>query len=686
MLTKTFGYKSRLGFKILLGFGLIWALPTSLMLFMASRHLQAIQDHAVAGARTALISSQTKHLQELLVEESNRLSTLFTRIQDETYMLGSYSQSILKNSTQVSFRNGSRYGLNREGFYGNQADDGNSVLYVPRYKPAQDPVIAATESLDLLMKPLAEREERMLLAWMVHRNGVTRAYPWRNFGQMPRNRDITSWPFYYLADPSHNPGKKVLFTPAYLDPLSREWMISCLFPVYVNGQFEATIGIDLTIEFLLREIFGSKLSKGANSLLVAGNEIIAVSANLPLDALGLDPKIPPHGQKLSDSTSQDIKEMMGHLQTEKGNITHIKTPSLRAFAVQGTVEPLGWKIVYLVPEDEVTAPASESAGKILAETNEMRSNFIHILLFALFGVVAITSIVIFYQSKGLRTLLRGIFELGSGNLSYRIPEDQSEFGQLAKALNSMAFNLQEKKKELQRAFAEMEQGRKLTAVGRLAAGVAHEVNNPLATISTYTQMVLRRSDIPADVSENMKVVMGEIQRIQAQLRNLLDLSRLQSPVIAEIDPNNIVKEIVALVSYEASARGLNLSTALSGDGRTIQADCSGFKQVVWNLLRNALDVEEKGGTISVTTGFISGEGEAPSFVIEVADEGPGISESNLAHIFEPFFTTKEVGEGTGLGLSIVYNIVKNHGGTIDVQNRSPKGCMFTVTFPLTRAS
>lgn len=680
----TLGYKSRLGFKILLGFGLIWVLPITLMLFMSSRHLQTIKDNAVEGARVVLISSQEKHLQEMLVKEASRLSTLFTRIQDETYTLGSYSQALLKNPEQHSFRNGSQYGLNQDGIYGNATNDSNSTLYVPRHEPSQDPIIAATESLDLLLKPLAEREVRMVLAWMVHRNGITRAYPWRDFNQMPRDRKITSWPFYYLADPSHNPHKKVLFTPAYLDPLSREWMISCLFPVYVKGQFEATVGIDLTIENLLREITGSKLSKGSSSLLLSGNEIIAASANLPLEALGLDPKSPPHGQKLSSSTSQDVKEMMDRLQAEKGNITYIKTPALRAFAGQGAVEPLGWKIVFLVPEEEVTAPANESARKIIAETKEMRSNFIHILVFALLGVVGLTVIVIIHQSKGLRTLLRGIFELGNGNLSHRIPEDHSEFGQLAKALNSMAFSLQEKKKELQRVFAEVEQGRKLTAIGRLAAGVAHEVNNPLATISTYTQMILRRSDIPGDVSDNMKVVMGEITRIQAQLRNLLDLSRLRSPLITEINPNTIVKEIVDLVCYETTARGVNLSTTLCDDCRTIPADGSGFKQVVWNLLRNALDAQEKGGTISVKTYFKSGAGESSAFVMEVADEGPGISEVNLPHIFEPFFTTKEVDEGTGLGLSIVYNIVKNHGGTIDVRNLSPKGCIFEVAFPITR--
>jgi len=681
---KTFGYKSRLGFKLLLGFGFVWVLPIMLMLFMSSRHLQTIKDNAVEGARVVLISSQEKHLQELLVEEANRLSTLFIRIQDETYMLGSYSQSLLKNPAQLSFRNGSQYHLNQKGVYGNSTNDGNSTLYIPRYDPSQNPIIIATESLDLLLKPLAEREVRMVLAWMVHRNGVTRAYPWRDFNQMPRNREITSWPFYYLADPSHNPHKKVLFTPVYIDPLSREWMISCLFPVYVKGRFEATIGIDLTIENLLREITGSSLSKGSSSLLMAGNEIIAASANLPLDSLGLDPKSPPQGQKLSNSTLPEIRDMSARLQAEKGNITLIEPSGLRAFVGHATVEPLGWKIVYLVPESEVTVPANESARKILAETKEMRVNFIHILVFALLGVVGITIIVFFQQSKGLRTLLGGILELGNGNLSHRIPEDRTEFGQLAKALNSMAQNLQEKEQELQRVFAEVEQGRKLTAVGRLAAGVAHEVNNPLATISTYTQMILRRDDIPGDVSEKMKVVMGEIIRIQAQLRNLLDLSRLQSPLITEINPKTIVKEIVDLVQYETAARGVNLSTSLSDDGLTIPADGSGFKQVVWNLLRNALDAQEKGGTISVGTYFKSGEGESLSFVIEVADEGPGIPVANLPHIFEPFFTTKEVGEGTGLGLSIVYNIVKNHGGTIDVRNLSPKGCLFEVVFPITR--
>ncbi|TWJ18719.1 C4-dicarboxylate-specific signal transduction histidine kinase [Geobacter argillaceus] len=670
--------------KLFLGFCLLWILPIGLMLTISSGHLKKIQDFAIEEARVVLISSQEKHLQDLLAEEATRLSTLFTRIQDETYMLASYSQTILKNPAPVLFRNGSRYHLNKNGIYGNETKDGNSVLYVPQYEPSQDSVIVATESLDLLLKPLAEREVRMVFAWIVHRNGVTRAYPWHDFTYMPKEREFTSWPFYYLADPSHNPRKKVLFTPVYLDPLSREWMISCISPVYINRQFEATIGIDLTIENLLREIAGSRLPKGASSLLLSGSEIVAASANLPLAELGLDLKFPSHGQKLTKSALPQIREMSARIQAQKGNVSMVEISGQKVFVGHATVEPLGWKIVYLIPENELTIPANESARKILLETKNMRLNFFHILIFVVIGVVGISAIVIIHQSKGLRTLLRGIFELGNGNLSHRIPEDSSEFGQLAKALNSMARSLKEKTAELQRAFAEVEQGRKLTAVGRLAAGVAHEVNNPLATISTYTQMVLRRNDIPPDVSENMKVVMGEIQRIQEQLHNLLDLSRLQLPQITEIDPNGIIREIVGLVEYETATRGVNLHLSLCDDCQTIPADVSGFKQVVWNLVRNALDAQGKGGMISVKTYVNSSGGESSRFLFEIADEGPGIPEANVPHIFEPFFTTKEVGEGTGLGLSIVYNIVKNHGGTIEMRNLSPCGCLFKVALPITR--
>ncbi len=247
----------------------------------------------------------------------------------------------------------------------------------------------------------------------------------------------------------------------------------------------------------------------------------------------------------------------------------------------------------------------------------------------------------------------------------------------------MAESLLEKKRELKRADAEMEQGRRLTAVGRLAAGVAHEVNNPLATISTYTQLLLR-SELPTEASASLERVMREIARIQEKLRNLLDLSRIQSPVKTRVSANALVREVTDLAYHEAQARGIELRLYLERGEGELCLDQSGFKQVLWNLLSNALAAQEQGGEVRVSTWFVGREEEegGASFVLEVEDRGPGIPEKVLPYIFEPFFTTKEVGQGTGLGLAVVNSIVQGHDGHIEVANLRPRGCRFRVRLPV----
>ncbi len=666
--------------KLFLGFGLLWVLPIALMLALSSGHLRTIQEIAVEDTRSILISSQKQLLRDRLSREASRLSTVFSRLQDETYALGSFSQTLLKDPPPLSYRNGSRYRLNPEGVYGSPFDDGNSVLYVPRYRDDQLPVIEATEALDLVFKPLEERESRIVLSWVIHRKGVLRAYPWNDFNRFPKGKDLTSWPFYYLAGGEHNPRRKEVFTPVYKDPLSREWMISCLYPVYQGNRHDATVGIDITIDNLLREISEIRWSKGTSSMLFSGTEIIAGSTDIPLEQLGLDPASPAHGQDLSRSTLAEVRKISELIRSEREGIQLLDMPGKRLFFGHATVQPLGWKIVLVVPVEELIAPAEKSAAKIFSEMKELWTSYIHILVFILLGIISITFFAFMHQSRGLRTLLQGIQILGDGDLSHRVPEDRTELGRLARALNSMARSLLEKKAELQRAIAEVEQGRKLSAVGRLAAGVAHEVNNPLATISTYTQLLLRRSDLPRGVPGDLEKVMGEIQRIQSKLRDLLDLSRLQSPVMTEQDPNLIIREIIDLVSHDAMNRGISLELDLA-PSRTIPVDRSGLKQVVWNLLGNALDAQEQGGRITVRTLFQGDEDPRYPFILEIEDEGPGIPDSVLPQIFEPFFTSKEVGKGTGLGLAIVYNIVRGHDGTVEVMNLEPKGCRFRVTLP-----
>lgn len=143
------------------------------------------------------------------------------------------ARPLVESPGDFHYRSGSRYRFDPAQVYGNPDDDGHSRLFVPSYQPSLDPLIVATESLDTFLKPLAETEPRMVLGWFIHKDGISRTSPWLDFKLLPRDREVTSWPFYFLAGPEHNPGGEAVFTPLYLDPLSSDHMISCLSPVYI---------------------------------------------------------------------------------------------------------------------------------------------------------------------------------------------------------------------------------------------------------------------------------------------------------------------------------------------------------------------------------------------------------------------------------------------------------------------
>lgn len=678
MILKFFG-KKRLHLKLLVGVVLLWGGAIGVISSLTFRHLQTIKEVSLQETRSALISSQVNYLKHHLEQQAEKISNEFSNIKREVHLLSALTQPLVEFPGRFQFRNGSHYQLIAEGDYGNPVDDGHSRLFVTAYSPALDPLISATESLDILFQPLAEAQPRMVLGWIIHKDGVTRTYPWRDFSHFPRDREVTSWPFYFLAAPEHNPSGQELFTPLYTDPLSHDSMISCLAPVFVQGRHVATVGIDITVQKLLQDISKVRLTERSGSLLLSDREILAASDNLPLAALGLDPTTPAHGLNLAIAAVSPLGQKVLGKKTKRIGVEIIETEEMRAFLGYASVEPLGWRIVLLVPEADLIGPVNAQTQAIAGEAERIRRNFVHVLVFAMLAVASLGYLVIAHQARGLRTLLGGIREFAEGKLAYRVPEEGGEFGALAQALNRMAQSLLEKKRELTRAYAEMEQGRKLTAVGRLAAGVAHEVNNPLATISTYTQLLMR-SDLPQESHERLQKVMGEIHRIQEKLRNLLDLSRLQSPVRSLVDPNILVRDVVDMARYEALAQGIALQLSLTDRCQLFSVDQSGFKQVLWNLLGNAIAAQHSGGVVLVQTRFFGTPDAASSLILEVEDAGPGIPPDILPHIFDPFFTTKEVGQGTGLGLAVVSTIVQGHGGTIEVENLVPRGCRFRAVF------
>jgi two-component system NtrC family sensor kinase len=238
----------------------------------------------------------------------------------------------------------------------------------------------------------------------------------------------------------------------------------------------------------------------------------------------------------------------------------------------------------------------------------------------------------------------------------------------------------EEKREL--ALRGIEHSQKLSSIGRLAAGVAHEVNNPLAVINEKAGLMKDLVVRIPDFAEKEKflaligAIIQSVERCRAITHRLLGFARRMDVEVEILDINDIIREVIGFLEKEALYRNITLGLHLASDLPRIASDRGQLQQVFLNILNNAFAAVEDGGTVSVTTW----EKDMDTVVVTFQDNGLGMSEAVLQHIFEPFFTTKK-GHGTGLGLSITYGIVKRLGGDIEVQSKEGQGTRFTIYLP-----
>jgi two-component system, NtrC family, sensor kinase len=232
------------------------------------------------------------------------------------------------------------------------------------------------------------------------------------------------------------------------------------------------------------------------------------------------------------------------------------------------------------------------------------------------------------------------------------------------------------------------QAEKLSSIGVLAAGVAHEINNPLTSVAGYAEALMRRFRDEPGMKEDprievfpkyLEVIIREAYRCKGIIDSLLSFSRKSDGSIGSIDINEILREVLELVSHKSRYENIEIRTALQENLPSVLCDPAGLRQVCMNLLINAHQAIKEGhGVINITT---SREG-AGMVAVQIRDTGCGIPKDAIDQIWDPFYTTKAVGEGLGLGLALTYNIVKRHGGAISVQSTLGKGSTFTVRLPI----
>jgi len=285
-------------------------------------------------------------------------------------------------------------------------------------------------------------------------------------------------------------------------------------------------------------------------------------------------------------------------------------------------------------------------------------------------------------SRPVQQLIEASIQVSQGNLSPEIGTiSKSNFGVLQRTFKEMLISLRERDKQSE---IKLLQSEKQASIGKLAGGVAHEINNPLTGIFTFTHMLLRRKDLAPEIRSDLETVAQETERVRRIVKGLLDFSRQTELDREQTDVNRLVRYVLSLVENQSLIKGISISFE-GGEGLPmLTLDRNQMQSVLLNIIINALDATEPGGSITLSTdiGVSASKPGQKGIQIVCTDTGCGIATENLDKLFDPFFTTKEIGQGTGLGLSVSYGIVEHHGGTIWVQSKVGRGSTFTVWLPI----
>ncbi len=332
-------------------------------------------------------------------------------------------------------------------------------------------------------------------------------------------------------------------------------------------------------------------------------------------------------------------------------------------------------------------------------TNRVMRTFI---IIASLCVVLLLVILYFSTTRIINPLQKMVVatqKISAGDLTHKVEvSSKDEIGYLADSFNQMTADLEaanekliewgktlekkveERTKELTEMQAHLIQSEKLASLGKLAAGVAHEINNPLGGILIYSHLMLEDTDKNSPRYENLKKIVKETSRCKDIVKGLLEFARPKEPEMSLISINDIAEKSLSIIERQALFQNIKIKKTYKSDLPKIVADSAQLQQVFMNVIINAAEAMEGNGILALSTS-LSRDGTC--IEVKFSDTGHGIMEEDKKRLFEPFFTTKEVGKGTGLGLAISYSIIQKHHGTIEVKSELGKGSTFTVKLPLT---
>lgn len=312
----------------------------------------------------------------------------------------------------------------------------------------------------------------------------------------------------------------------------------------------------------------------------------------------------------------------------------------------------------------------QSTFQALVENFQKQVILIALVCIVLAGVIAV--LIARLITRPISSLVEANQQLAQGNMAVQVQiAGEGELAILGRSFNRMV-------DELQATQQELLQKEKLASMGQLAAGIAHEINNPLGTILLFSDVMYKEADEDDPRREDLNMIISETKRCQLIVANLLNFARQQDVLAQQTDVHLLMDQTIKGFEQQPTFKDIEVIRKYSLDLPIIQADPDQLQQVFINLITNAAEAMGGGGTLTISSRTI----DHASIEIKFTDTGSGIPKDDLHKIFTPFYTTKVLGKGTGLGLSIVYGIIKMHRGQIAVQSKVWEGTTFTITLPV----
>lgn len=364
--------------------------------------------------------------------------------------------------------------------------------------------------------------------------------------------------------------------------------------------------------------------------------------------------------------------------------------NFRLFSIQSALDHL--RLVPITSKVTVTVFAVAVAGFVclqlpitfwsfgLSDLTQWKQYFMFSAITAPIPCLALIALIMNILSRPLRKITEAAVEVTQGNYGARVDViSNDEIGVLAESFNTMSQKLERDILDLKKMGERLLQTEKLAMAGVLTAGVAHELNNPLASISSLVQIMMERERTP-ETLEKLKIIFAQINRISNILRDMMEFARPKAPQRVLTGINQIIQNSLRLVRFDKRFQAIRVETDLDPKAPALLLDPAQLEQVFLNLYLNARDAMADGGRLSISSRL---DTASQSVIVEVQDSGEGIRADQLHHIFDPFFTTKAPGAGTGLGLSVCHSIIHTHGGQITAESRAGRGTCVRLSFPLT---